>query len=43
MWDTVMGEQKATPTGHTGWVKSMVFSSDGRTLASDSLEGTVLL
>ncbi|MGH3828544.1 MAG: TIR domain-containing protein, partial [Pseudonocardiaceae bacterium] len=34
---------KATLTGHTSWVLSVAFSPDGRTLATASLDGTVIL
>ena len=35
--------QKLTLTGHTHWVRSVVFSSDGRTLASGNRDKTIRL
>ena len=43
LWDVVTGEHKSTFTGHTSGVTSIAFSSDGRTLASGSMEGVVHL
>ena len=43
LWDVVTGEQKRTFTGHTDEVYGVAFSPDGGTLASGSLDGTVLL
>ena len=37
------GEQKRTFTGHTRGIQSLVFSPDGRTLASGSWNGTIRL
>ena len=37
------GRHKATLKGHTGYVSSVAFSPDGRTLASGSIDGTILL
>ena len=43
LWDMETGELIKTLSGHTGEIESIVFSSDGRTLASGSKDGTVLL
>ena len=43
LWDTISGERIQTLTGHTDAVLSIAFSPDGNTLASGSLDGTVLL
>ena len=43
LWDPNTGQQKATITGHTASVNSVAYSPDGRTLASGSENGTVLL
>ena len=37
------GQEKASLTGHTDWVTSVAFSPDGQTLASGSLDRTILL
>lgn len=34
LWDTKTTHHKVTLTGHTGWVTTAVFSSDGKTIAS---------
>ena len=39
----VTGRHKTTLKGHTGFVSSVAFSPDGRTLASGGGEGTILL
>ena len=39
----VTGEHKQTLTGHRDWVSSVLFSPDGRTLASGSGDGTIRL
>ena len=43
LWDGVTGAHLRTLTGHMDWVESVTFSPDGRTLASGSEDGTVLL
>ena len=41
--DAITGSQMAVLSGHTDWVQSVAFSSDGRSLASGSHEKTVKL
>jgi WD40 repeat protein len=41
--DAITGSQMAVLSGHTGWVRSVTFSSDGRSLASGSDDRTVKL
>ena len=43
LWDVETGNQLATLTGHTDNITTLVFSHDGKTLASGSEDGTVLL
>ncbi len=43
LWDVETGNQVVTLTGHTETVTTLVFSHDGKTLASGSEDGTVLL
>ena len=43
LWDAMTWEQKATLTGYTEYVQSVVFSPDGMTLASGDGDGTVQL
>ena len=42
-WFGTTGHHKATLKGHTGYISSVAFSPDGRTLASGSDDGTILL
>ncbi len=41
VWDAATGRELLTLNGHTGWVMGVVFSPDGKRLASTSLDGTV--
>lgn len=43
LWDIEKAEKLGTVTGHSHEVKSLQFSHDGKTLASSSKDGTVLL
>ncbi len=42
-WFNTTGRHKATLKGHTGYISWVAFSPDGRTLASGSDDGTILL
>ena len=41
MWDAETGQETLTLKGHTGDVRSVAFSPDGKRLASASGDGTV--
>ena len=43
IWNVEMGNQLTTLTGHTEHITTLIFSHDGKTLASGSEDGTVLL
>ena len=43
LWDVDTGTDLGTLSGHTEWIETLVFSHDGKTLASGSWDGTVLL
>jgi len=43
LWDVDTGSDLGTLSGHTEGIETLVFSHDGKTLASSSLDGTVLL
>jgi WD40 repeat protein len=41
LWNLKTGELIALLVGHSDWVKSLAFSSDGRTLASGGFDRTI--
>lgn len=43
LWDTNSGELLTTITGHTDVIDAFSFSADGKTLATGSWDGTILL
>ena len=43
LWDIETGQEKETFMGHTGTIYDVSFSADGKTLASASRDGTILL
>ena len=43
LWDVGTGTEKVVLTGHTDWISSVAFSSDGQTLATGSGDNTVRL
>ena len=43
LWDLTTGDKFSTLDGHTNGVEQLVFSPDGKTLASIGSEGTILI
>ena len=43
IWDVETGNDLETLSGHTKWIDTLVFSHDGKILASGSDDGTILL
>ena len=43
MWDVVTGKELKTLNGHQGWVWSVSYAPDGKTLASADRSGKVIL
>lgn len=43
LWDLTTGEKLSTLNGHRASVKTLIFSPDGKTLASTGQDGTILL
>jgi WD40 repeat protein len=41
LWDANTGQELLTLVGHTAWISGLVFSPDGKRLASTGLDGTV--
>ena len=43
LWDTIIGEHKITITRHIGDISCLAYSPDGKTIATGSKDGTVLM
>jgi WD40 repeat protein len=43
LWDTQNGQELKTLTGHTGFIESLAYSSNGQTLASASTDRRIML
>ncbi|MGH9881062.1 MAG: caspase family protein, partial [Pyrinomonadaceae bacterium] len=43
LWEVATGRELRTLTGHSGWVTSVAFTADGKTLASGSHDQTIKL
>jgi WD40 repeat protein len=43
LWDVTNGTQLRALEGHTGWIRSLAFTADGKTLASGSTDNTIKL
>jgi len=43
LWDAATGAAQQTLEGHTGWVRSVAFSPDGKQVVSGSFDQTVRL
>jgi len=43
LWDVNNGREIKTLKGHTNWISSVIFSPDGKILASASGDGTIIL
>ena len=40
VWDVASGQQLTTFKGHSGWVKDVAFSLDGRLIYSEDVNGS---
>ncbi|HTX52749.1 MAG TPA: hypothetical protein VMD08_05030, partial [Candidatus Baltobacteraceae bacterium] len=41
LWDVATRKECATLPGHRGWITSVAFGKDGKTLVSTDWEGTI--
>jgi WD40 repeat protein len=43
VWETANWTEQFTLSGHSNWIRSIVFAPDGKTIASGSVDGTIRL